>query len=71
VRFGSSLIFDAHHLRNLDSDLALALGLSARGLLRANLILFYELAGLVKSVDEVDWDEREGGLKVERQLKVG
>ena len=71
MRFGSSLIFDAHHLRNLDSDLALALGLSARGLLRANLILFYELAGLVKSVDEVDWDEREGGLKVERQLKVG
>ncbi|MDQ4192484.1 ATP-dependent helicase HrpB, partial [Pseudomonas aeruginosa] len=26
---------------------------------------------LVRSVDEVDWDEREGVLKAERQLKVG
>lgn len=30
-----------------------------------------ELADLVRSVDEVDWDEREGVLKAERQLKVG
>ncbi|OLF52146.1 ATP-dependent helicase HrpB [Pseudomonas chlororaphis] len=30
-----------------------------------------ELADLVSSVDEIDWDEREGGLKAERQLKVG
>ncbi|PSS56841.1 ATP-dependent helicase HrpB [Pseudomonas sp. BBP2017] len=30
-----------------------------------------ELADLVKSVDEVDWDEREGVLKAERQRKVG
>jgi ATP-dependent helicase HrpB len=29
------------------------------------------LVGLVRSVDEVDWDEREGLLKAERQLKVG
>lgn len=29
-----------------------------------------ELADLVRSVDEVDWDEREGVLKAERQLKV-
>jgi len=29
------------------------------------------LADLVKSVDELDWDEREGVLKAERQLKVG
>ncbi|MGE8406187.1 MAG: ATP-dependent helicase HrpB [Pseudomonas sp.] len=30
-----------------------------------------ELADLVRSVDEIDWDEREGVLKAERQLKVG
>ncbi|AMB85163.1 ATP-dependent helicase [Pseudomonas agarici] len=30
-----------------------------------------ELSDLVRSVDEVDWDEREGVLKAERQLKVG
>jgi ATP-dependent helicase HrpB len=30
-----------------------------------------ELADLVRSVDEVDWDEREGVLKAERQRKVG
>ncbi|TFY94094.1 ATP-dependent helicase HrpB [Pseudomonas nabeulensis] len=30
-----------------------------------------ELADLVRSVDEVDWDEKEGVLKAERQLKVG
>ncbi|WP_046482375.1 ATP-dependent helicase HrpB [Pseudomonas veronii] len=30
-----------------------------------------ELADLVRSVDEVDWDEREGVLKAERQLRVG
>jgi ATP-dependent helicase HrpB len=30
-----------------------------------------ELGDLVRSVDEVDWDEREGVLKAERQLKVG
>ncbi|WP_313594368.1 ATP-dependent helicase HrpB [Pseudomonas oryzihabitans] len=30
-----------------------------------------ELADLVRSVDEVNWDEREGLLKAERQLRVG
>jgi ATP-dependent helicase HrpB len=30
-----------------------------------------ELAGLVRSVDQVDWDEREGVLKAERQRRVG
>ncbi|WP_110947888.1 ATP-dependent helicase HrpB [Pseudomonas bohemica] len=30
-----------------------------------------ELADLVRSVDEVDWDEREGLLKAERQRRVG
>lgn len=30
-----------------------------------------ELASLVRTVDEIDWDEREGVLKAERQSKVG
>lgn len=30
-----------------------------------------ELSDLVRSADEVDWDEREGVLKAERQMKVG
>jgi ATP-dependent helicase HrpB len=30
-----------------------------------------ELADLVRSVDEVDWDEKEGVLKAERQLRIG
>lgn len=30
-----------------------------------------QLADLVRSVDEVEWDEREGALRAERQLRVG
>ncbi|MEW5695629.1 ATP-dependent helicase HrpB [Pseudomonas synxantha] len=30
-----------------------------------------QLSDLVRSVDEIDWDDREGVLKAERQLRVG